>query len=230
MDKPLSYGLGRLVARVPGVVWAGAALLALVAVSLNWGGSAPTSPGRAAEAVPAASDPVVVKCQSERAAMVAAYQSLVKSDPWQASTSIRLCADRLQDKEMQAMVAAAEKADLEKTLQNAKAFPDVRLDALEKLTALGQPLTPERAKLKEDLARKVAQNEALLAKSAKARKKAEGVRVGDSMQDAIDSSWGKPERINRTQSAYGTREQWVYGNGNYLYFRDGVLESIQTSR
>lgn len=24
-----------------------------------------------------------------------------------------------------------------------------------------------------------------------------------------------------------SREQWVYGNGNYLYFEDGTLTSIQ---
>jgi len=40
-------------------------------------------------------------------------------------------------------------------------------------------------------------------------------------------AWGTPERINRTTTAAGTREQWVYGSGNYLYFDDGVLETIQ---
>jgi hypothetical protein len=25
----------------------------------------------------------------------------------------------------------------------------------------------------------------------------------------------------------GVREQWVYGSRNYLYFRDGIFESIQ---
>jgi hypothetical protein len=64
-------------------------------------------------------------------------------------------------------------------------------------------------------------------KAEKARKKKEGVRIGMREQDVLDSSWGRPEKINRSTNAYGTREQWVYGGGNYLYFKDGVLTSIQ---
>lgn len=41
------------------------------------------------------------------------------------------------------------------------------------------------------------------------------------------SLWGKPESVNRTVTASGVREQWVYGNGQYLYFEDGVLTSFQ---
>lgn len=44
-----------------------------------------------------------------------------------------------------------------------------------------------------------------------------------------DSTWGKPKSINRTETAYGVREQWVYDRG-YLYFEDGYLTSIQSSR
>lgn len=38
---------------------------------------------------------------------------------------------------------------------------------------------------------------------------------------------GLPERINRTVSRYGEREQWVYGDRRYFYFDDGRLESWQ---
>lgn len=41
------------------------------------------------------------------------------------------------------------------------------------------------------------------------------------------ASWGRPEDINRTEGAYGVHEQWVYGLGNYLYFEDGYLTTIQ---
>lgn len=62
----------------------------------------------------------------------------------------------------------------------------------------------------------------------KARRKREGVSLGMSMQDVLDSSWGKPERVNRTTNAYGTDEQWVYsGSRGYLYFKNGALTSIQ---
>jgi len=64
-------------------------------------------------------------------------------------------------------------------------------------------------------------------KAVKAAKKKEGVTIGMSQRDALDSSWGKPEHINTTTTASGTSSQWVYGSGNYLYFTDGVLTSIQ---
>jgi hypothetical protein len=65
------------------------------------------------------------------------------------------------------------------------------------------------------------------AKAAKALKKKQGVSIGMSQQDVLDSSWGRPERVNRTTNAYGVREQWVYGGSGYLYFENGTLTSIQ---
>ena len=38
---------------------------------------------------------------------------------------------------------------------------------------------------------------------------------------------GRPNDINRTTTSYSVREQWVYPNGKYLYFEDGVLDSWQ---
>jgi len=61
----------------------------------------------------------------------------------------------------------------------------------------------------------------------KARRKKEGVHLGMTQQEVIDSSWGKPQSVNRSTYTFGTREQWVYGSGNYLYFKDGILNSIQ---
>lgn len=62
----------------------------------------------------------------------------------------------------------------------------------------------------------------------KAAKKKQGVSIGMSQQDVLDSSWGRPERVNTTTTVRGTREQWVYpGRHNYLYFENGVLTSIQ---
>lgn len=46
-------------------------------------------------------------------------------------------------------------------------------------------------------------------------------------------SWGKPKDINRTVTAYGTREQWVYGDfgsnskPTFLYFENGIMTSWQ---
>lgn len=55
----------------------------------------------------------------------------------------------------------------------------------------------------------------------------QGVRIGMTEEEVLASSWGRPERKNNTTNKYGTRSQWVYGSGNYLYFENGVLTSIQ---
>lgn len=55
---------------------------------------------------------------------------------------------------------------------------------------------------------------------------AEKVRIGMSKQ-AAKESWGEPNDINTTTGSYGTHEQWVYGDGNYLYFENGKLTDIQ---
>lgn len=47
---------------------------------------------------------------------------------------------------------------------------------------------------------------------------------------AAKCSWGRPDRINRTTTAYGVREQWVYQYGsrrNYIYIESGQVEAVQ---
>ncbi len=58
-------------------------------------------------------------------------------------------------------------------------------------------------------------------------KRSQGVEIGMSQQAVLESSWGKPESVNRTTTRSGSREQWVYGGRNYLYFENGVLTAIQ---
>lgn len=61
-----------------------------------------------------------------------------------------------------------------------------------------------------------------------------GVSIGMSSNQVLKrTSWGKPNSINQTITSHGTREQWVYGSSTireYLYFQNGILVSIQTSR
>ena len=62
----------------------------------------------------------------------------------------------------------------------------------------------------------------------KAKKALPGVHIGMTAKQVLEeSNWGKPKRVNRTTTARGTSEQWVYGDGNYLYFENGVLTAIQ---
>lgn len=76
-------------------------------------------------------------------------------------------------------------------------------------------------KAKEEAERK--QREA----EEKARKKSQGVTIGMTQQEVLDSMWGEPKDINRTITENHVYEQWVYGYPNYLYFTDGILTSIQ---
>ena len=63
----------------------------------------------------------------------------------------------------------------------------------------------------------------------KERKKKEGVRIGMSKQDVLDSIWGTPLKKNSTITKNVVYEQWVYQNYNYLYFENDKLVSIQTN-
>lgn len=53
-------------------------------------------------------------------------------------------------------------------------------------------------------------------------------RIGMSKMAVIENTnWGKPYKINRTITASGTHEQWLYGSDQYLYFTNGTLTAIQ---
>lgn len=55
------------------------------------------------------------------------------------------------------------------------------------------------------------------------------VRVGLSSCTAL-AAWGRPERINTSEGANYSQEQWVYGNGHYLYIKNNIVTSMQTSK
>jgi len=54
-----------------------------------------------------------------------------------------------------------------------------------------------------------------------------GVKLGMSQKRVLASNWGEPRDVNRTTGRFGVHEQWVYGDGRYLYFKNGVLTTIQ---
>lgn len=51
--------------------------------------------------------------------------------------------------------------------------------------------------------------------------------IGMTKEEIIESSWGKPNDINKTTTRYAVREQWVYSNSRYIYFEDGLVTTIQ---
>lgn len=115
---------------------------------------------------------------------------------------------------------------VEKATALAKAGDVTGADGL--LRDCGDLLTDPGAKALASKYQKVADAQAAKAVAAlKAQKKKEGASIGMSRDEVLASSWGKPQSINTTTTANGTREQWVYGGRNYLYFRNGILTTIQ---
>lgn len=52
-------------------------------------------------------------------------------------------------------------------------------------------------------------------------------QIGMTAQQVLDSQWGKPQDINKTTTANSISEQWVYGDGKYVYLENGIVVSIQ---
>lgn len=92
-------------------------------------------------------------------------------------------------------------------------------------------LADEKTVKETTLARAKAEKEAAEAENIRKRQaKKEGVTIGMSQQAVLESSWGRPERVNRSVTQHGVHEQWAYPGYNYLHFEDGTLTSIHTSK
>lgn len=46
-------------------------------------------------------------------------------------------------------------------------------------------------------------------------------------EEMLLDSWGQPEDINSTVTRYGSRKQYVYGSGQYVYVENGKVEAWQ---
>jgi hypothetical protein len=89
---------------------------------------------------------------------------------------------------------------------------------------------PFAKSLRRDEAEK-ARREAKEIEEAFERAKKPGASIGMTAEQVIaQTNWGRPEHVNRTTTAGGTREQWVYPGYQYLYFQEGKLISIQTQQ
>ncbi len=53
------------------------------------------------------------------------------------------------------------------------------------------------------------------------------IHIGMTKELVEFTKWGAPKDINRTTTANGTSEQWVYDDYKYLYFENGILTTIQ---
>ena len=123
--------------------------------------------------------------------------------------------------------AAREKAVNDLRLAKEKAASDLRL-AKEKAE---RERRAAEAKATKDREAKEAQRE----RDEQARRAAIAAeearpppRIGMTKDQVVNgTNWGRPYDINRTITAGGTKEQWVYGSRRYLYFDNGILTAIQ---
>lgn len=51
--------------------------------------------------------------------------------------------------------------------------------------------------------------------------------IGMTSEEVIGSTWGKPNKINKTTYAWGVTEQWCYKDNKYVYLENGSVVAIQ---
>lgn len=137
-----------------------------------------------------------------------------------AVTKLSACSVRLENDEYKNLVMTAEVKSYELVINNPKSPAGDRIQNIELLEKRNPDLAKKYEKLKISLVTEVAKRDAV-------GKKQRGVTIGMTPEEVVASSWGKPKSINRTTTASGVREQWVYGGGNYLYFMNGKLDAVQ---
>ena len=236
MPQSTAYRIGNFLGRLPNWVKITAVIAAVgwflwpsgssqVANDQRVATSAAASAKLAQEAAEREKVKVRSECQASLEKRRTEYNSLMKGAKfWEASLTLRSCAEALQAPDLMQLVKDAEiKSHLADLSDPAKSAGNRSL-AFERLSAD----YPDVAAKNEQFAkRQIAAAERKEQEAERKQKRSQGVRIGMSKEDVLASSWGRPEKINTTTNVYGTREQWVYGGGNYLYFENGVLTSIQ---
>lgn len=234
MTQSTAYRIGNFLGRLP--TWLKVTAVLAVGAYLLWPSDSPkvssdlnqtTSSAAASKAAEEAAEREATRseCQASLDKRRAEYHSLMKSAKyWDASLALRKCAEALDAPDLSQLVRDAEiKSHLADLGDPTKSAADRAL-AFERLSAD----YPEVATKNEELAkRQIAAAQRKEQEADRKLKRSQGVRIGMTKEEVLASSWGRPERVNKTTNAYGTREQWVYGGGNYLYFENGVLTSIQ---
>jgi hypothetical protein len=51
--------------------------------------------------------------------------------------------------------------------------------------------------------------------------------VGMTVKQVEATCWGKPDHVNRTEGTAGVSDQFVYGEGDFVYLRNGIVTSVQ---
>lgn len=53
--------------------------------------------------------------------------------------------------------------------------------------------------------------------------------IGMTYKQVEATCWGKPDHVNRSETAGAIHDQYVYGDSRYVYLSNGIVTSIQTS-
>jgi hypothetical protein len=170
------------------------------------------------------------------------YRDHMKSKQFYAAAStLRLCVWATDDPKIKALFRDAEIRNYRSEIDDSKAPAVRRAEALEKfaseypeeakkytaqLDQLRSQAAVQEAEMKRSTSMATSNAASQAALQEAAVKRRQGVSIGMSKDDVLASSWGKPRSVNRTVTASGVHEQWVY-RGGYLYFEDGVLTAIQ---
>lgn len=175
---------------------------------------------------------IAENCAANREEQLAQFRKLaLDGKQWEAAIVIRRCAQVLDDAAMKSMVVEAEQKSHMQQMVDTKERSGVRLIAINRLKADYPDFAASnagaiaKAEAKAHADAKAEERRAEAEQRAERRKR--GVSIGMTQEEVLQSSWGKPEDINRSTYSFGVHEQWVYGGGNYLYFENGKLTSIQ---
>lgn len=157
------------------------------------------------------------KCESK----IQEFNKLVEAKNYfDAATMLSFCGNTFPEKYGKLYDDALIK-NYKRDIENKKSHVNTRLSALKLL----EKEYPEESKIYEKLKYSLESESMRL---EKAERKKQGVSIGMTAEEVVDSMWGKPQSINTSIGSWGTHEQWVYGGRNYLYFENGILKSIQT--
>jgi hypothetical protein len=53
-------------------------------------------------------------------------------------------------------------------------------------------------------------------------------RVGMSAKQVVATCWGKPDHVDRRETARGISERYVYGKGEYVILHNGIVTAVDT--
>lgn len=127
---------------------------------------------------------------------------------WDAALALGDCPNILKDKTLIDMQLGARRLSFIETASDPKAPIDARLTAIGSLNAYypadAAQFEKTRLALQAQADKASAADAKRVADAERKRRRSEGVNIGMTKEEALQSSWGKPESVNRTTNVHGT--------------------------